>query len=101
MTKQELIKLLEPYPDDIKIWVSDEGYCEGGRILQDVHHIPAIDACLDGDDMDDEVIYRSMYSDEEWENKNFDLSEYHEKIYKLPHNKEEIVYYKNILLIRS
>jgi len=57
MTVKELIKILEQYPPDMGIWVSDRGYCEGGERLVKVEKILADDAGLDGDDIDDEYLY--------------------------------------------
>lgn len=57
MTKKELIELLEPYPDNITIWVSDGGYLEGATPLSKVYLEFAFDADLDGDLVSDEYTY--------------------------------------------
>lgn len=57
MNVKELKEILEKYPDDMVIWVSDRGYCEGGVRLEKVEEKLAWDAGLDGDDIDDEWVY--------------------------------------------
>ena len=49
--------MLSQYPEDIEVWVSDNGYCEGGEKLTKVEKLLAYDAGLDGDSIDDEYIY--------------------------------------------
>jgi hypothetical protein len=56
MTKAELIEFLKPFPDDMSIWISDNGNSEGGTRLTIVEKVLANDAGLDGDDIDDEWI---------------------------------------------
>ena len=57
MKNIELRKLLEEFPDDMEVWVSDNGYCEGGERLQKVQKVLAYSAGLDGDEVDDEWVY--------------------------------------------
>jgi hypothetical protein len=57
MNKKQLIELLEPFPDDLQIWIDDAGYIEGGKRLESVEKILAYNANLDGDDIGDEWIY--------------------------------------------
>lgn len=48
MTVKELIKHLNKFPLDLKVWVSDGGYCEGAtRCIEPVELI-AWEAGLDG-----------------------------------------------------
>lgn len=57
MKVKELKELLNKYPDDMEIWVSDGGNSEGGERLTKVEKVLAVDAGLDGDDIDDEYTY--------------------------------------------
>lgn len=57
MKVKELKEILSNYPEDMEIWVSDRGYCEGGERLVKVEKVKAVDVGLDGDDVDDEYIY--------------------------------------------
>jgi hypothetical protein len=57
MKNKELQELLKNFPDDMEVWVSDNGYCEGGERLNKVQVVKAIDAGLDGDQVGDEYIY--------------------------------------------
>ena len=57
MKVKELINILSQYPEDMEVWVSDNGYCEGGEKLTKVEKLLAYDAGLDGDSIDDEYIY--------------------------------------------
>jgi hypothetical protein len=57
MKNKELQELLKNFPDDMEVWVSDNGYCEGGVKLIKVEVVKAIDVCIDGDDVNDEYIY--------------------------------------------
>lgn len=57
MKVKDLIAKLKQYPDDMEVWVSDRGYCEGGEPLQKVEKVLAYDAGLDGDSIDGEYIY--------------------------------------------
>lgn len=57
LTVGDLKKLLEKYPDDMSIWVSDGGNSEGGTRLEKVEKVLASDAGLDGDDIDDEYFF--------------------------------------------
>jgi len=57
MKNKELQELLKQFPDDMEVWVSDKGYCEGGERLTKVKKVIASDAGLDGDEIDDEYIY--------------------------------------------
>lgn len=41
----------------MEIWVSDNGYCEGGERLTKIKKVLAVDAGLDGDEVDDEYVY--------------------------------------------
>jgi hypothetical protein len=57
MKVKELINILSQYPEDMEVWVSDRGYCEGGEKLTKVEKLLAYGAGLDGDEIDDEYIY--------------------------------------------
>ena len=57
MTVKELKEKLQEFPDDMEVWVSDKGYCEGGEKLNKVEKVLAIDVALDGDEIDDEYLY--------------------------------------------
>jgi hypothetical protein len=57
MKNKELQELLKQFPDDMEVWVSDRGYCEGGERLTKVEKVIANDVALDGDEIDDEYIY--------------------------------------------
>lgn len=57
MKVKELIDILSQYPEDMEVWVSDKGYSEGGERLSKVEKVLAVDAGLDGDEVDDEYIY--------------------------------------------
>jgi hypothetical protein len=57
MKVKELINILSQYPEDMEVWVSDRGYCEGGEKLTTVEKLLAYDASLDGDEINDEYIY--------------------------------------------
>lgn len=57
MKVKQLIDILSQYPDDMEVWVSDRGYCEGGIRLNKVEKVLAFDAGLDGDEIDDEYVY--------------------------------------------
>jgi hypothetical protein len=57
MKVKELINILSQYPEDMEVWVSDRGYCEGGEKLTTVEKVVAYDASLDGDEINDEYIY--------------------------------------------
>ena len=57
MNVKEIKQLLNKYPDDMEIWVSDGGNSEGGERLIKVEKVLAVDAGLDGDDIDDEYVY--------------------------------------------
>lgn len=57
MKVKELKELLNNYPDYLEIWVSDGGNSEGGRRLTKVEKVLAVDAGLDGDEVDDEYFY--------------------------------------------
>lgn len=57
MNVKELKQLLEQYPENMEVWVSDRGYCEGGERLKKVERVLAYDAALDGDEVDDEYLY--------------------------------------------
>ena len=91
MKVRQLIKKLKQYPEDMEVWVSDRGYCEGGERLQKVEKVSAYDADLDGDDIDDEYIYVED---------DIDISAYLAKGYLLSEDRKvlykEIVYLNNI-----
>lgn len=57
MTVVELIEHLNKFPPDLKVWVSDGGYCEGAANCIEPQIILAIDAALDGDEVDEEYFY--------------------------------------------
>lgn len=57
MKVKELKELLNKYPDNMEIWVSDGGNSEGGERLRKVEKVLAVDAGLDGDEVDDEYFY--------------------------------------------
>ena len=57
MTVADLIQMLEVLPQDLTVWVSDGGYCEGAARLTEVQFVNAWDSGLDGDEVNDEYIY--------------------------------------------
>jgi len=57
MKVKELIEKLKEFPEDMTVWVSDNGNSEGGTRLISVEKVLAIDAGLDGDDVDDEYFF--------------------------------------------
>jgi hypothetical protein len=75
MKVKELINILSQYPEDMEIWVSDRGYCEGGEKLTTVEKLLAYDASLDGDEINDEYIYV--------EGEDIDIQEHLDKGYVL------------------
>ena len=91
MKVRQLIKKLKQYPEDMEVWVSDRGYCEGGERLQKVEKVSAYEAALDGDEIADEYIYVEDDTDiSAYLAKGYLLSEDREVLYK------EIVYLNNI-----
>ena len=91
MKVKELIEKLSQYPEDMEIWVSDRGYCEGGERLQKVEKVSAYDAALDGDEIDNEYIYVEDDTNiSEYLIKNYLLSEDGKVLYK------EILYLNDI-----
>lgn len=90
MKVKELIEILKQYPEDMQVWVSDKGYCEGGERLTKVEKISAYKASLDGDEIDDEYIYVDNDTNvDELINQGYTLSEDGEVLYK------EIIYLNN------
>jgi hypothetical protein len=65
MTVKKLIEELKKYPEDLKIWVSDKGYCEGATPFKEFKVEQAYEAALDGDEVDDEYTYIDDESEEE------------------------------------
>lgn len=57
MTVKELITKLQKYPENMKVWVSDNGYCEGGIPLDKVEKVMALNVYLDGDEVNNEYLY--------------------------------------------
>lgn len=57
MKVKDLKAILEQYPDEMNIWVSDGGLGEGGNPLYKIEKMIAWDADLDDDDIDDEYIF--------------------------------------------
>ena len=91
MKVKELIKKLSQYPEDMEVWVSDRGYCEGGERLQKVEKVSAYDAALDGDEINDEYVYVDEDTNiSEYLNKGYLLSDEGDVLYK------EIVYLNDI-----
>lgn len=91
MKVKELIEKLSQYPEDMEIWVSDRGYCEGGERLQKVEKVSAYEAALDGDEIDDEYIHVEEDTNiSEYLVKGYLLSESGDVLYK------EIVYLNDI-----
>ena len=90
MTVEELIEILNKYPPDMEIWVSDNGNSEGGVELSKVEKIGAYDAGLDGDDINDEYVYVE---------KNTDINKYLSKGYFLSNDGK--VLYKEIILLNN
>lgn len=64
MKVKELIEKLKEFPEDMAVWVSDNGNCEGGIRLRSVEKVLAIDAGLDGDEVDDEYSRIDDYCNE-------------------------------------
>lgn len=90
MKVKELIDILNGYPEDMEIWVSDRGYCEGGERLEKVEKVSAYNVSLDGDEIDDEYIYVE---------KDTNISEYLVKGYLL--SEDGNVLYKEILYLND
>ena len=92
MNKKQLIEILEPFSDDIEIWVDDNGLGEGGTPLESVEKQFAFLAGLDGDLINNEYTYA-------WdENENLDVEEMKSKGYT--YISKETVFSKEILLIK-
>lgn len=81
MNVKELKQLLEQYPDDMEIWISDHGMLEGGERLIKVEKVLASEVGLDGDSIN-----------EEWYHVDDDtnISEYLSKGYVLANNGEYV-----------
>lgn len=91
MTVKQLIEKLTEYPQDMEVWVSDRGYCEGGVRLEKVEKVSAYDAALDGDSIGDEYIYVEDDTNiSEYLNQGYLLSDDEEVLYK------EVVYLNDI-----
>ena len=65
MTVKELIEHLSKFPPDLKVWVSDGGYCEGANCCIEPEMLLAIDATLDGDEVDEEYFYYDEEDDDD------------------------------------
>jgi hypothetical protein len=92
MTVKELIKKLQKYPEDLKVWVSDNGYCEGATPFKEFKVEQAYKAGLDGDEVDNEYLYADDLNEDEF-------YDYEKKGYKLFPNKQFPVFSKQILMI--
>lgn len=57
MTCKELIALLQQFPEDMPVWVSDEGMMEGAWPCVSATQMPAYNAGLDGDLVDGEYVW--------------------------------------------
>lgn len=91
MNVEQLIDILNKFPPDMEIWVSDDGNSEGGVKLTKVEKIGAYDAGLDGDDIDDEYIYVEEDTDiNKYLSKGYILSKDGRVLYK------EIIYLNNV-----
>ena len=87
MKVKELIEKLKEYPEDMEVWVSDRGYCEGGIRLEKVEKVSSYEADLDGDDIMDEYTYVNDDTDvEDYISQGYLLSENGEVLAK------EIIY---------
>lgn len=83
MNVKELKDILNQYPDDMEIWVSDRGYCEGGERLVKVEKVSAYEAGLDGDEILDEYIYTDADTNlDEYKLKGYLISEDEEVLSK-------------------
>ena len=91
MKVKELINILNQYPEDMEVWVSDNGYCEGGEKLTKVEKLLAYGAGLDGDEIDDEYIYVEV--------EDIDIQEYLAKGYVLTNG--ESVLSKHIIYLNN
>ncbi len=94
MNVKKLKEILSKYPDDMNIWVSDAGYCEGGNPLLKVEKVLAYNAELDGDQINDEYIHIDDFKEDKR-----DINWYKNNGYKKL--KGEQVYSKEILLIKT
>ena len=91
MTVKELIEKLKEYPEDMEIWVSDRGYCEGGIRLEKIEKVSSYDADLDGDDIMDEYTYVEEDKDiEDYISQGYLLNEDGSVLYK------EVIYLNDI-----
>jgi len=89
MTVKDLIEELQKYPEDLKVWVSDGGYCEGAEPLKNIEKVVAWEADLDGDVVDDEWEYMDK--------KSFKGCSYPHEIFEI--GGDEIIVSKYILMI--
>lgn len=98
MNVGELKEILANYPDDMDIWVSDQGMLEGATKLVSVKKLPAYIAGLDLDDLDDEFIYATDIPEDA-------LIEYKAKGYTPLHSVSEkfpdVILSKMILLLHD
>jgi len=92
MNKKQLIEVLEPFPDDMEIWIDDRGSWEGGLRLLKVESVLAWNAGLDGDEIDDEWTYM-------WDDVEIPSNENGE--YTVIENEVENVMSKTILLLKT
>jgi len=63
MKVKELIEQLSKFDPELELWHSDGGYCEGSMRSIEPVKILAIDAGLDGDEVDSEYFY--VYDEED------------------------------------
>jgi hypothetical protein len=91
MTVKELIEELQKYPKDLKVWVSDGGYCEGATPLKGIEKEVAWEAGLDGDAVGDEWEYmdKSYFKGCSYPHKTFEVGG------------DEIIVSKYILMING
>lgn len=85
MKVKELINQLSFLDPELEVFVNDNGHGEGASRLNELTVIPAIDAEIDGDEIDDEYYYTEDMSEDRYvklRKSGYLLSEDGEMLYK-------------------
>jgi hypothetical protein len=103
MIVADLIKELQKYPQDLGIWVSDDNMGEGALPLLKVRKVLAVEAGLDGDEVDDEYDYPEEFDKLEPESVEFTqlIMHWNEKGYRYIAYPGEHAVSKYILLLET
>ena len=96
MNVKELKDILNQYPDDMEIWVSNRGYCEGGERLVKVEKVVAYEAGLDCDKILDEWIY----TDADTNLSEYKLQDFHLFIKLVKQKNQNITFWFSYKLLR-